>query len=196
MNTNSLAKLYDRLTPTERLPLILAASGRGDEAERNRLAQSAPKEAFRLPDYHGRAEGLIFASVFQLLEMLDLTVRYWQAGGLMADWEAVLEEEQGEPRRRLRAAMKVFAYILTIKLAGWRRFCSEFNIDPEFLMKDLPGFAIVQRTEESARIMACTPDEATAWMQKRGGETAKMPTVEDEAASLWDFVDSKAKRWS
>ena len=33
MNTNGLAKLYDRLTPKERLPLILAASARGDEAE-------------------------------------------------------------------------------------------------------------------------------------------------------------------
>jgi hypothetical protein len=29
VNTNDLAKLYDRLTPAERLPLILAARRRG-----------------------------------------------------------------------------------------------------------------------------------------------------------------------
>ena len=32
MTINDLAKLYDRLTPRERLPLIIAASERGDEA--------------------------------------------------------------------------------------------------------------------------------------------------------------------
>ena len=37
MNTNGLARLYDRLTPRERLPLIMAASARGDEMERERL---------------------------------------------------------------------------------------------------------------------------------------------------------------
>ena len=40
MNTNGLAKLYGQLTPKERLPLILAASARGDEAERNRPTKS------------------------------------------------------------------------------------------------------------------------------------------------------------
>jgi hypothetical protein len=58
MNTKVLAKLYDRLTPRERLPLILAASARNDEVEGQRLAQSAPRMALRLPDYHGLGEGL------------------------------------------------------------------------------------------------------------------------------------------
>ena len=37
MNANAIAKNYSRLTPEERFHLILAASGRGDEAERDRL---------------------------------------------------------------------------------------------------------------------------------------------------------------
>ena len=43
MNTESLAKLYDRLTPFERVPLIAAAVSRGDEVERDRLVRSAAK---------------------------------------------------------------------------------------------------------------------------------------------------------
>ena len=51
MNTKGLAKLYDRLRAAERLPLLVAASARGDEAEAQRLRRSAPRAARLLPDY-------------------------------------------------------------------------------------------------------------------------------------------------
>src|SRR5690348_146268 len=102
MNTNGLANLYDRLTPKERLPLIMAASARGDEVERERLANSAPREGFRLPDYHGLGEGLLLASLFHLLELLDLAALYWQTGGLLEQWEAFSDEDDPPPQR-LRA---------------------------------------------------------------------------------------------
>jgi hypothetical protein len=38
VNTQNLAKLYYRLTPRERLPLIIAAVEGGDQAEADRLA--------------------------------------------------------------------------------------------------------------------------------------------------------------
>jgi hypothetical protein len=39
MNANALVKNYGRLAPEERFRLILAARGRGDEAESDRLAK-------------------------------------------------------------------------------------------------------------------------------------------------------------
>ena len=51
MNTNPLARYYEVLTPWERLALLVAAAGRADEVEGRRLAESAPKVGFRLPDY-------------------------------------------------------------------------------------------------------------------------------------------------
>jgi hypothetical protein len=48
MNTKGLARHYAILTPWERLPLILAASARGDEQERSRLATSAPRVGYQL----------------------------------------------------------------------------------------------------------------------------------------------------
>lgn len=51
MNTDCLARCYGTLTPGERVPLLLAASARADAVEQDRLARSAPKHGFRLPDY-------------------------------------------------------------------------------------------------------------------------------------------------
>lgn len=42
MNTNTLVRHYDRLTPWERVALVMAAVARGDETERQRLADTAP----------------------------------------------------------------------------------------------------------------------------------------------------------
>jgi hypothetical protein len=196
MNTNGLAKLYDRLTPKERLPLLLAASARGDEAERDRLARSAPREGFRLPDYHGLAEGLLLASLFHLLELLDLAALYWQTGGLLEQWEALADEDDDHaPPQRLRATVGMFSCLLTAKLDGWRRFCSEFKIDAELLMSDLPGYDTVKRTEEAARIMTCTAEEASAWLREASNETAQALTAESVAASLWHFVNNRAEWW-
>ena len=47
MNTNGLARHYGSLTPEERLPLVLAATWRGDGPERARLLASAPRVAYQ-----------------------------------------------------------------------------------------------------------------------------------------------------
>lgn len=195
MNTNGLAKLYDNLTPKERLPLILAASARRDDAERNRLAQSAPREAYRLQDYYGLAEGLLLVSLIHLLELLDAAALYWRASGILAEWEALTEQEEDAPTKRLRATVKVLASVLTIKIDGWKRFCCDLNVDCDVLMKGFPGFATVLQAEEAARLTAFTADELTAWMWQRDGETAKAPTAEDVADSLSASLNGWARRW-
>ncbi len=43
MKAHPLAKNYDLLTPEERFRLIMAASQRGDEAERDRLVQAGSR---------------------------------------------------------------------------------------------------------------------------------------------------------
>jgi hypothetical protein len=89
----------------------------------------------------------------------------------------------------------MFAYVFTVKLDGWRRFCAEFKVDADLLMNDLPGYDTENRTEEAARIMACTPEEAAAWMRERGNDTIEAPKVETGSASLWAFVNSRAEWW-
>jgi hypothetical protein len=51
MNTNGLAKHYGALTVEERYRLIMAAVGRGDDAEKDRLANAARRTLFSVADY-------------------------------------------------------------------------------------------------------------------------------------------------
>src|SRR5262245_50399752 len=111
MNTHGLARLYDRLTPRERLPLIMAASGRGDETERERLARSAPREEFRVPDYFGLADGIQMLALFHIIEVLKLTTLYWHASALLTDED--FRATAGPDRRdRLLGTIRAFAYLL------------------------------------------------------------------------------------
>jgi hypothetical protein len=79
MDAPRLAKLYDRLTPRERLPLILAAESRGDEAEVNRLHRSAPIETWRFADYLMPNMALQTLSQIYIVEQLDHIATYWHA---------------------------------------------------------------------------------------------------------------------
>src|SRR5262249_2121210 len=81
MNTARLSKHYDTLTPAERLTLVLAASGRGDEKERDRLAASAPRMGLQVPHHFG-----LFMAFYELcqmhrLEMLNLAALYFRSHG-------------------------------------------------------------------------------------------------------------------
>ena len=99
MNTNGLAKLYGHLTPRERLPLLVAAAARGDEAERSRLVNSAPATVFKLPDYHALGEALELLGLFHLAQLLDLATRYWHASGMLGQ-DGWMSEDQDEEVRQ------------------------------------------------------------------------------------------------
>src|SRR5262249_47266915 len=70
MNTDRLARHYATLTPAERLPLIMAASARGDEAEYEHLARSAPRVYLQAPDTFYLAEALLLATSLHMMELL------------------------------------------------------------------------------------------------------------------------------
>src|SRR5262245_11088079 len=184
MNTNGLAKQYGQLTPKERLPLILAASARGDEAERNRLTKSAPKEGFWLPDYHGLAEGMLLASLFQLLEVLDVAAYYWQAVGLLEQEEALGDKKNKRLRDRFDGITRIFAYLFVVKIDGWRLFCAQHNYDPDLLWKGLPAFETACRAEEEIRTMTFTPEEADEWARRGHKDASRLPRPKDEAAAI------------
>jgi hypothetical protein len=195
MNSKYLAKLYDRLTPRERLPLILAASARDDEVEGQRLAQSAPRMALRLPDYHGLGEGLLLASLFHLIGVLDVTALFWLTQGRLAEWTALSDKDEDDSLNRLDAKVRMWAYVLTAKRDGWRRFCAEVPVDPELLLQDMCGYETVKRSEEAARLLAFSVDEAREWLRGTSTATAEVVTAESDAAAIWGFVNSREKWW-
>jgi hypothetical protein len=195
MKADGLAKLYDRLTPRERLPLIVAATARGDEADRARLLASAPASLFRLPDYFGLAEGLRTLALFHVAEMLDLAARFGHAAGMLAQ-EGDFRGRAGKAERARRLGeARMLAHLLVVNADGWTRFCCEMQLDGDLLLKHLLGYETLTRAEEVARLMAFTPEEATAWAQRADGESATALTGDAVVASMREFLERQVDRW-
>jgi hypothetical protein len=177
-NTDNLAKLYDRLTPRERLPLLIAAGARGDETERKRLIASAPKQRFQVADYFELGQALAKAVDQHLLMLLDLAANFWQWWGL---WLSYGRSDQGGAGAKKGQGRKVFArkakefraagvarYYAARFVAyveGWKLFCSEMHIDPQVLLNFMPGWETITRTETEARELAFTPEEAALFVR-------------------------------
>jgi hypothetical protein len=203
MNTNGLAKLYDRLQPWERVPLWLAAGARDDEAEQEVLARSAPRKAFDVADSYGLLQALHIAAARYMMLQLDLAGWFWFAFGTLAT-----ELENDGPQWQ---ALRMVAFDFASNANLWQRFCADAGIDPDLLIKDCPGFATIKRTEEAARLEAFTAEEAVAYLcrireaagrSEAAGVRAsaadrvyRMRPVEDQAKEMRAIIDRLAKHW-
>ncbi len=158
MNTKGVARLYDRLTARERLPLIMAASARHDEPERQRLVQSAPQVHRRVPDHYGLSHALREVSDHHFMELLDLAARYFQAMGVLSQHKANDDA--------LDYVLLLGFEFQTLR-AGWRQFCAEQGIPAEALWEPLPGYDTLRSAEELARTIAFHPEGAAAFLERQ-----------------------------
>src|SRR5262249_46296018 len=141
--------------PWERLPLITAAVGRGDDAEARRLLSSAPRLHLSLPDCHGLSEGLMLVTFFHVLGQLERGLLSWQLAGAAAEWEdSTIGPEGRERAERLWGLARLTAYRLGVEADGWTQFCAELHLDGEALVRDLPCYATLRRTQQVARLAA------------------------------------------
>jgi hypothetical protein len=193
MTGASLNKLYGQLLPRERLPLIMAASLRGDEPERSRLTQTAPKALYRLPDYHGPADALRHLALVQHARVLERATHFYQALALLA---GPAEDADGEdsPRRILRTA-RLLAYALVTEVDGWRAFCAKLAIDADQLVRALDSHATAKEAEEEARELAFTLEEVVAELRRRGQEPEGLLTADAVAANGELLLAEQAAAW-
>jgi hypothetical protein len=178
MNLDHLAKLYDRLTPRERLPLIIAAGARGDATEQQRLSTSAPKQRFEVSDYYPLAKALGEAVHYHLLTLLDLAANFWQWWGLWMGHGLTESDAPSTHKGRRRRAtadlvrewraygvMRYYAARFVAHVDGWKQFCTELTIDPEVQLNFMIGWDTIQRTEKQARELAFDPEEAARFVR-------------------------------
>jgi|SRR5579859_507084 len=201
MNTNGLAKQYDKLTPRERLPLIIAAMSRDDEDERRRLRDSAPTNSWRLPDYHGLADALHLMAMFHRIEILDLAGQLGHISRILDELENELESTKGKEGfaylERWSDMLWLSGYVFTVHLDGWNKFCWELSIDPEALLPGLPGSETLARAELLARAAAFTPEGATKVLRRRvGNETAEVITVDEVVQGWRKALDYQLQEWT
>jgi hypothetical protein len=188
MNTRGLARHYEGLTPWERLPLILAAFARGDEAERERLVASAPRVCYEFPDHFGLGTAFREVSEMHFMRLLHLAALYFRALGFADAWD-------DEPGERMLDAALLFGYLFRAQLGGWRAFCAELHIDPDVSWSCLPGFDTVKDAERSARHAAFEREGAEAYLRKRGGDRPALVTEADVAAGLRKALQERADWW-
>jgi hypothetical protein len=211
-NTDSLARHYDALAPLERLPLIMAAATRGDEAERDRLIQSAPRQTWSLPDYWGASTALQAVSHYHLLTLLDLAAGYFE---MLTAAASQKRKKDDDPLGDDWDIVYLLGYHFKTELAGWRQFCAELNVDPESGWTMLPGFRLVKRAakmtenDPKTRIPGCAfvaEGVARYWACKAAGnreaevdeETLKTfwpVTADDVTAALRDTWEGLQEAW-
>jgi len=197
MNLDHLTKLYDQLTPRERLPLIIAAGVRGDKAEQERLSASAPKEKYQAPNYYRLSRALKEAVYVHRLTLLDLAALFWRGWGL---WNAFgLPNPEDAPRRKrhrrkaeaegslgwwAHGICRYYAARFVAHVEGWKRFCSELHIDPEVPLHFMIGWETILQTEKQARALALAPRR-----QRSLCGSSRLPR--DEGLSPW----KRRKTW-
>jgi hypothetical protein len=207
MDTKTLARHYDALTAAERMALELSALGRGDRAEHERLARSAPRVAMAVPHTFGLYLGLLQLGTLHLLEQLHWGAVCWQSALVRA-------EADRDPGGRSGgvpafAASRMIAYRCLVHAEGWRLFCGELGIDPDVLLRDLPGFDEVRRLHEQAREVAYTEAEARTFLRRayrrrdsagaasaEPGQSPEPETAAGVAASMRRFLRDTADDWS
>lgn len=194
MNSNALAKMYDRLSPMERLPLIIAAADRGDLFERDRLANSAPTRLYRMQDYHGLADALTGLTLLHLAGLLELAARYWRACFLVESIASCWAEDD-ERRELAEGTPRLLAYRVCAEWGGWGLFCEGLKVAPDSLLKLLPGFDTARAAEQAARPAAFTPEEAEAFLAACGLEGVRLPIAEELGKGWRDALDQKAAEW-
>ena len=177
MNGNRAAKHYGSLTPEERFRLILAASGRGDEAERERLRLAGGQITLSVSDHCPHAHAFDELALQAYLELLEVAARYTDAlaraaGPGCRDEDGEAEEAQS-PAEGGRGARPVSEEALDQVLAwgfwlrtmadGGKLFCERLSVPPFLLWEGLPGFGRLRRALAAAEKAAFVPEGYLRW---------------------------------
>jgi hypothetical protein len=195
MNTKCLAKHYDKLTPWERVPLIIAAGARSDEAELERLARSAPMSLYRVSNFHGLSDGLHASAGYHMMAQLDLAALYWHLYSVLA--ENSLCHNKNEAKQfedRIWKTIRLLAYRFVFCADVWCRLCSELGIDPHALLRDCPGFDTITTLEEQARTIAFSAEAAAEQIRQRDSQ-AQVSTIEDTVRAMREALQQCARSW-
>jgi hypothetical protein len=180
MNTDGLAKHYDQLTPQERFKLILAASSRGDQAERERLLNSARRITLSGPDYYLYGDALHYLAHVIFTDLVEEAAHYRDCFALVCD-EGQGAGSAGRKRKRESrdlaslwsvpdhpwALVLSAGFRLRTKADGWKLFCQRLGIDAFVLWADLPGFDRLQSTLKLTDEIAFAPEGMVAMLNRR-----------------------------
>jgi hypothetical protein len=217
MRAPPLAEKYDCLTTEERFRLIMAAFGRGDMAEQDRLIRAGSRISCSMPDSAPYSYAFNTLAPHVFIDLLEEAARYYDAfrrledveregGGDEADLESVEgpkdDRDGNRPvRNRYMDLALASGYVLKAKAEGWKLFCERWNIPPFLLWEKLPGFDRLQRALELAEKAAFVHKGFLRWLNRiqSAGEpevTEIFMTAEGEAEAHEKAFQQLVQWWS
>jgi hypothetical protein len=214
MRTNPFAKNYGLLTAEERFRLILAAGGRGDEAESERLVNAGPRITLSMPDHHPWSHAFDELALLVFIELHEFAAHYLesfsradQIDDLLDDAEGnegegdEAEAEKGKAGRLRYLDMALAAgFVLKTKAAGWKLFCERMSVPPFLTWEVLPGFERLRRALALADKAAFTPEGFLRWLNgsRAAGEPERteLPcTAEGLADAASELFGRRVEWW-
>lgn len=192
MTETGLTKLYDRLTPRERVALILAAEEREDEVDRERLIRVAPRCLYQIPDHYGFADGLVITALHFTARVLEKVAFFWQVSTHATELRAVEHDRAASVERTVRA----MARLILIEVDGWCHFCVELGIDPDSITRDQPGFEDVNEVLESAQLVALSETEMEDWFAEHSPDQGlKLRDIQHVANEYRRIFENRRAIW-
>ena len=188
MTADRLAKHYPALRPDERLALMLAASGRGDDVEHERLLATAPRLPVVVPDTFPRA--MAFREVLDRhrAERLELAARFFQTKRLAEDYD------EG-PGGRMGHVARAYGYLLLVARDGWAAFCERHLLPCGGLEVALVGGDVLRMAEDEVAGDAVTADEVAGMIASRGGPKGAVKTAASVAEELAEAFGARLAWW-
>ncbi len=182
--------MYDRLTPAERLPLLLSAMARKDDTEFERLRTAAPMQPVQLCHHFAYTQTMAYLSTLFVLEQLSHAANY-----LHAVWR--LEDPNDEHPEPWLLCAYSSAYCFTINADAWKRFCEEKRLqDWRQLVPGFPADLLLDLCQENMPKVAPSVEELTALAREQGVEDPRPATVETSLASWRNAFEVHLESWS
>jgi hypothetical protein len=188
MNTNGVAKHYGALAPDERLPLIVAASRRGDDQERQRLIDSAPAKLYKVPDCFGRMDTFQTLTLLHRCELLEVAGLYLQCC-------YIADTDRFDLAVRVGSIGSLYGYLYRVLREGWRLFCDGLHLPPDLYADLLPGRGLLDVADRFAEAWAFTAEEALAHVRAKHGPDFDLLTEKDVAARWGKAYRAAADLW-
>jgi hypothetical protein len=158
---NRLARLYDRLTPDERLCAFVDALARKDDQELDRLNETCPRKTYVCDDwaYRGRLRDLWILAMSHALDIQRLGQTILVLCAMCMNAETKGDESAHED---LSEKLERLGGRLLAHLKAWRQFCAELGLDGDRALVafqlDAMGPLGVLLGEEARDLLNLEPD--------------------------------------
>jgi hypothetical protein len=201
MNTNAIARHYDKLTPEERFRLIVAAGARGDVAEQDRLKSAGDRITLSFRDHFPYSMAFEELVMLTYMELLDDAAVYHEALQRLDEVDDLFEGEEADKYREQQHDLAFAAgYVLRTKAEGWKLFCERMNIPPFRAWKLFPGRDRLQRILTLTEECAFAPEGILRWLNRvrpdEAAELREIPlTIERVADATARMFAERAKWW-